>query len=95
MRNALHGIAFLTLGTLMTSVFAEEVTGRYEGTITTDSGLGLNGQPMVFAYTYEDSTTGTASGAATFFTGPVTAGIGSIDALFRRCAEYPLVVRRP
>lgn len=57
---------------------AGEVTGVYEGTVTGDSGLGLNGQTMRVEITYEDTTAGSPSGNQTFYIGLVTSATVTI-----------------
>jgi hypothetical protein len=58
--------------------FAADVTGIYEGTITSDSGLGFTGQTLRVEITYDDSTTGVTSTSSTAYTGLVTAARVSV-----------------
>lgn len=56
---------------LATPALAANVSGSYEGTVASDSGLGLIGLPFRFDFTYDDATVGAPSGNTTVYTGPL------------------------
>ena len=80
MQNSNKNLVFLSLLLVICSqsVHATLVTGVYQGEVTQDSGLGLNGQTMQVVLTYEDTTTGATSGDSTTYSGLITSTTVSI-----------------